>query len=54
MANYLKVSAIKAKIKEKGKRCSMDYIDSLDKLVEETINDSVEQSKTVTIKELPE
>ena len=54
MANYLKVSGIKQYIKSKGNRCSSGYIEQLDKLIEKTIDKSIENSKAVTLKELPE
>jgi hypothetical protein len=52
MADYLKVSAIKKMIKASDHRCSMDFINALDKKVEEIIKTAISESKAITLKEL--
>jgi hypothetical protein len=37
MANYLKVSAIKALVKESGRRSGKDFIEALDEVVKDII-----------------
>jgi len=52
MANYLKVSSVKKLIKANEKRCSKDFIEALDKKVEEIINHNMANTKAITLKEL--
>lgn len=57
---YLKNSAVKKLIKEKGFRCSGDFIESLDRSVEKLIISSIENKvnndpkrKTVSAEDVP-
>jgi hypothetical protein len=52
MAAYLKVSAIKKMIKSKNHRCSKEFIEMIDRKVEEMVEKTIANTKAITLKEL--
>ena len=54
MAAYLKVSAVRNLVKSKGKRCSKDFIEAVDREVNSIVLKAIATCKAMTLKGVSE